>query len=323
MGKGSFGQVKLGFFINKGDIDLVGVKTVRDDGADIFSERDIQIQAKEVALKIHDAGKIDGDYVVVMELLPLDGAHMADMLIQLASCLDSFPQYASTISDFLSSMTDAILKSCFALHQAGVLHGDIKPENFGCDTKSNIKLLDFGLSKRIDEDLDLSSAGTPGYRPFMVMKEGQYTLSPPEEFQNTHLSPGQRKDYFSVGATIITMLTGKLMSGFIDLGKGEEPLKCVEANRNLRKALGTPSSFLNYIQTQCGFDQPFSEESTKGTILVHIVMPLLKMDTPIKDLLPKSDPLSGNEFPSQFENLTRSYLSLQASRHEHIGINTP
>ncbi|MGD1704182.1 pentapeptide repeat-containing protein [Dapis sp. BLCC M229] len=79
--------------------------------------------------------------------------------------------------------------------QPPIIHRDIKPENILVDEKLQVYLVDFGLARLRSGELSLSSiaAGTPGFMP-------------PEEMFNRPLS--NASDLYSVGATLICLLTG-------------------------------------------------------------------------------------------------------------------
>ena len=49
------------------------------------------------------------------------------------------------------------------IHNKGIVHGDINPENVICDEKGFVKLSDFGIAKRIEWDLNGEIIGTCSY----------------------------------------------------------------------------------------------------------------------------------------------------------------
>jgi tRNA A-37 threonylcarbamoyl transferase component Bud32/Flp pilus assembly protein TadD len=87
-------------------------------------------------------------------------------------------------------------------HDHGILHGDLKPPNIVLTPKGQVKVLDFGLAKRLPgsgESSTLESEGsafrgTPAYMaPEAVLEKGQ----------------DARSDIFSLGAVFYEMLAGK------------------------------------------------------------------------------------------------------------------
>lgn len=97
-----------------------------------------------------------------------------------------------------------ICRGLEAVHAAGVLHRDVKPENIFLhqseDGEVVPKLLDFGLARPIDSSGRLtwsgSVVGTPGY------------MAPEQARGSGDLDP--RADLFSLGVTLYEMLAGQL-----------------------------------------------------------------------------------------------------------------
>lgn len=64
--------------------------------------------------------------------------------------------------------------ACNHMHSQKVVHRDIKPENIMVQGEDELKLIDFGLSKRQEGNKKLKTiAGTPYYMAPEVL-EGQY-----------------------------------------------------------------------------------------------------------------------------------------------------
>ena len=85
-------------------------------------------------------------------------------------------------------------------HRNGVLHRDLKPSNILLDQDGIPHVADFGLAKRLDVDLELTSSGaivgTPGYMA-------------PEQVSMGRGQIGPASDVYSLGAILYQMLTGR------------------------------------------------------------------------------------------------------------------
>lgn len=76
----------------------------------------------------------------------------------------------------LAKIALQILCGLSYLHSNNQLHRDVKPANVLFNTKGQVKLTDFGISKQIDQDKDFTktSVGTRSYMSPERIKGGEY-----------------------------------------------------------------------------------------------------------------------------------------------------
>jgi serine/threonine protein kinase len=93
---------------------------------------------------VHDAGEVDGQLFLAMELVP--GTNLGTMLrTRDADAIADWPRW-------LALMVDAG-RGLAAAHDAGVLHRDFKPDNVLVDQSSRVCVGDFGLASLGDATL--------------------------------------------------------------------------------------------------------------------------------------------------------------------------
>jgi serine/threonine-protein kinase len=124
----------------------------------------------------------DGTPFLVMELLE------GSTLERIVRKRQSMP-----LRDVLQ-ITESVLDVLAAAHGQGIVHGDIKPANIFLTTRSEIKLLDFGIAQTGSKKGPHEGFGTPAYMS-------------PEQARREAIDG--RTDLWAVGAVMFSLLTGK------------------------------------------------------------------------------------------------------------------
>ena len=133
---------------------------------------------------IHDVGKVGERYYIAMEYL--EGGCLADRIDEGIS-----PKMALDLLENLAGCLDFV-------HRQNVVHRDIKPSNILFHADGTLRLTDFGISVRLDDEQDASIAGGRFGSP--------YYLSPE---QAEDLPVDGRSDLYSLGVVFYQMLSGK------------------------------------------------------------------------------------------------------------------
>jgi TolB-like protein/Flp pilus assembly protein TadD len=147
-------------------------------------------------LAIHDFGMHDGTAYAVMELLEGEtlGARLAAGPIPPKQAVD----YALQVARGLS-----------AAHEKGIVHRDLKPDNIFVTKDRHVKILDFGLARRVElfsNDGETSNPTVSSHtQPGTVM--GTMGYMSPEQVRG--LPADHRSDIFSFGAILYELLTGE------------------------------------------------------------------------------------------------------------------
>lgn len=130
-------------------------------------------------LPIKNAGFIGDRFVIVY---PLGESTLSDRLRKRIAL--------KTVLDFAGQMLEAVAHA----HKHGVMHLDIKPENFIIFEGERLRLADFGIAKMARKTINASGAGTVGF------------IAPEQAMGK----PSLRSDVFSLGLIMYRMFTGHL-----------------------------------------------------------------------------------------------------------------
>ena len=91
-----------------------------------------------------------------------------------------------------------LASALMGLHEAGIIHRDIKPGNFHFNQHHRLVLIDFGVSKQLKEDTGLTQHGAPVGTPLFMS---------PEQILGGEVD--ERTDLYSLGVILYKMLTGR------------------------------------------------------------------------------------------------------------------
>lgn len=126
----------------------------------------------------------NGTAYIVMELLT--GQALNDYLQENGNVVDH---------DFAIHVANEVGKALISMHEMGIVHRDVAPDNIYICEDTRVLLLDLGAAKLADEtDTVIDIILKPGY-------------SPVEQYDNT-ASIGNWTDIYALGATLYVMLTG-------------------------------------------------------------------------------------------------------------------
>jgi TolB-like protein/tetratricopeptide (TPR) repeat protein len=181
-------------------------------------------------LAIHDFGTQDGTTYAVTELLEGE---------TLRGKLDGGPVSQRQAVDWALQ----IAKGLSAAHGKGVVHRDLKPDNVFVTKDGHVKILDFGLAKRVEasqpDEQTSAPTGTGHTQPGTVM--GTMGYMSPEQLRG--LPVDHRSDIFSFGAILYEMLSGRkafkkdTASDTIAAVLKEDPAELTRSGRNIAPAL--------------------------------------------------------------------------------------
>ncbi len=138
-------------------------------------------------VQVYEVGEHDGLPFFSLEFC--DGG-------SLAAQLAGTPRQPAEAARIVLTLAQAM----HAAHQRGVIHRDLKPANVLLTADGTLKITDFGLAKRLDDDSGQTKSGailgTPSYMA-------------PEQAQGRLQDIGPATDVYALGAILYELLTGR------------------------------------------------------------------------------------------------------------------
>lgn len=136
-------------------------------------------------------------------------------------------QYVAKSLSSVDERLQLFLKVCDAVsyaHQHRIIHRDLKPSNILITHNGMPKLLDFGIAKLLDLDID----GTLGDHTATVHRVMTPRYASPEQLSGR--PPTVASDVYSLGVLLFRLLTGEHPYEFQDQ-KPDEILRCLETRQ--------------------------------------------------------------------------------------------
>jgi len=191
LGVGAFGKVFLGLNLDSGELMAVKVIPITSGGDEHTQELVREISLMKVLFNEHIVRYIGTER---------DEAHLYIFLEyvpggSIASVVHKFGKFQEAL---VRAYTRQILVGLAYLHEHQIMHRDIKGANILISNDGVVKLADFGASKKITEMMTQNDC--------MSLKGTPYWMAPEVIMQTGH---GRSADIWSVGCTVIEMITGK------------------------------------------------------------------------------------------------------------------
>ena len=158
-------------------------------------------QNEDGIVHVYDCFSANETAYLVMEYL--DGITLSEYLKKEAAVS---PQGRIAPEEAISMLTPVML-SLQRVHDSGMIHRDIAPDNIMLLKDGGVRLIDFGAARHAVHDCGKSMT--------VIIKDG-YS---PEEQYNSHSVQGPAADVYALSATLYQMITGITPPGAIERGE--------------------------------------------------------------------------------------------------------
>src|SRR6266404_3340314 len=201
LGRGGMGEVYLAEDTRLGR--KVALKFLSPEFVgDNWAKRQLIKEAQSVAIldhpnicPVYGIEEHEGHSFIVMQYV--EGETLADIIR---------PQALS--ADRLLPLSRQIVGALAEAHAHGIIHRDIKPKNIMVTNSEQVKVLDFGLAKTIQQKQSSEAAAdSVSHLSQLGLVPGTVAYMSPEQLRGEKLD--YRSDIFSLGTVLYEMATGK------------------------------------------------------------------------------------------------------------------
>ena len=192
LGKGAFGKVNLG--LHRLSRKLVAIKSInmefmKDESSKKKMSNEITILKAlrhPNIVKLFETLETEKHHLIVMELCP--GGDLLNYVRKRRKLKEPYAKY----------VFKQLMEGISYLHQNKVVHRDIKLDNVLLDGNGQVKIGDYGVSKKVNKDDEMlfEQCGTPAYIAPEIVREIGYK--------------GYPVDIWSAGVCLYAMLYGNV-----------------------------------------------------------------------------------------------------------------
>lgn len=204
IGRGTFGDVYLG--LNPISGELMAVKQVELPVENSATEERKKSMVKALHREIELLRDLEHDNIVQYLGSKEDDSYFSIFLeyVPGGSVAGLLSSYGAFQEPLVKSFVRQILKGLNYLHNKDIVHRDIKGANVLVDNKGGVKITDFGISKKVEEDIIFQGqSASAAHRPSL---QGSIYWMAPEVVKQTHYT--RKADIWSLGCMVVEMLTG-------------------------------------------------------------------------------------------------------------------
>jgi predicted Ser/Thr protein kinase len=193
LGRGAMGAVYLGY-----DTELhrhVAIKTPFLGKSSLTIERFYREARSAAQLRspylcpIYDVGTVGGVHYLSMAFI--DGVPLTKVM----------SERKLTMVGQIITIVSKVARGLQKAHELGIVHRDLKPDNIMIDQDGEPIVLDFGLARRVKEEVQVTLPG-------LIL--GTPAFMSPEQVDGDPTKVGPATDIYSLGIILYHMLTGQL-----------------------------------------------------------------------------------------------------------------
>jgi serine/threonine-protein kinase len=149
-------------------------------------------------------------------------------------------------------IADQLLDILASAHKKGIVHRDVKPDNLFFTTDRRLKLLDFGIA-RLADATSTAAGNVAGTMMGSVL--GTPAFMPPEQARGDTTEVGIESDLWAVGATMYTLLSGRLVHEEEDIGSQLHAIASRAAPSLGKIAPDVPDAVVGLVDHALAFDR--------------------------------------------------------------------